>query len=364
MSAAQTTAPRLLPCLQHGSWRGKTSRRNYWLPSEAKHVQERPNLFYSIFYNPETNKLSLDKNSKSVELLPINEAREEKTWRWGKDTFLEKCKTELLVRKVKDKFRIFKKRRITNIAGRKPKTVWHGPKYDSSTYGIMVLQDMLGRNNAFPYPKSINLMKDILGITTEKDSLVLDFFAGSGTTGHAILELNEEDDGQRKFILCTNNENNICEDICYPRVKKVIEGYTNSDGKTVDGLGTSLKYFRTSTVDVEHINKVSDENRVKLTYQAGEMIALKENTFDDVDKNDWWQIFTNGKKYTAIYFKEDKTKLYELVEKLSKYKEKIALYIFSWGKNEYKNEFAEYKNIKVLDIPEPIIEVYKGINRL
>jgi hypothetical protein len=117
-------------------------------------------------------------------------------------------------------------------------------------------------------------------------------------------------------------------------------------------------------LDIDHISHVSDEQKIKLTYQAGEMIALREGTFEEVEKNEWWQIFKDGTKYTAIYFKEDKLKLNELVIKLSKIKEKIVLYIFSWGKNEYKNEFTEYKNINVEDIPEPIIEVYKEVNRL
>ena len=94
------------------------------------------------------------------------------------------------------------------------------------------------------------------------------------------------------------------------------------------------------------------------------MIALREGAFIEVEKDDWWQIFKDETKYTAIYFKEDKRKLNKLVKKLSKLKEKVVLYIFSWGKNEYKNEFTEYKNIKVEDIPEPIIDVYKEVNRL
>jgi hypothetical protein len=126
----------------------------------------------------------------------------------------------------------------------------------------------------------------------------------------------------------------------------------------------NLIYFKTELLDVDHISHVSDEQKIELTYQAGEMIALREGTFIEVEKNEWWQIFRNGGKYTAIYFKEDKSKLNELVKKLSNLKEEVVLYIFSWGKNEYKNEFVENKNIRVEDIPEPIIDVYKEINRL
>lgn len=216
----------------------------------------------------------------------------------------------------------------------------------------------------FDYPKPSILIKYLLHLYPSKKFTVLDFFAGTGTTGHAVLKLNKEDSGNRKFILCTNNENNICTEVCYPRIIKVIKGYKNLKCEQVEGLGGNLRYFKTELLDVDHISHVSDEQKINLTYKAGEMIALRENTFEEVEKNEWWQIFKNETKYTAIYFKEDKSKLNELVRELGKLKEKITLYVFSWGKNEYKNEFTEYKNIKVDDIPEPIIDVYKGVNRL
>jgi len=233
----------------------------------------------------------------------------------------------------------------------------------SQTEANNELKELFGKKE-FDNPKPVNLIKWLLEISSKKDSFVLDFFAGSGTTGHAVLDLNKEDGGNRKFILCTNNENNICTEVCYPRIKKVIKGYKNLKGKQVEGLGGNLRYFKTELLDVDHISHVSDEQKIKLTYKAGEMIALREDTFEEVEKNEWWQIFKNGTKYTAIYFKEDKSRLNELVKKLGKFIEKVTLYIFSWGKNEYKNEFTEYKKIKVDDIPEPIIDVYKEVNRL
>lgn len=221
------------------------------------------------------------------------------------------------------------------------------------------------RNGKKPVKFILKLL-EIGGI--KSDSLVVDFFAGSGTTAHAVLELNKEDGGNRQVILCTDNQDNngtglkIAEDICYPRVKKVIKGYTASKGKTVTGLGGNLSYFKTEFVDIHHITNISDKGKIELTYKAGEMIALKENTFEEVEKDEWWQIFKNHQKYTAIYFKEDKARVHELAEKLNKYKVPVALYIFSWGEGEYRDEFAEYEHIRVEDIPEPILKVYKQIN--
>src|SRR3989338_10786883 len=250
------------------------------------------------------------------------------------------------------------------------KTVWQNSKYDAAGYGTKLVHSLVPETH-FDFPKSVFNTYDCLApiIAERKNAIVFDYFAGSGTTGHAVMILNKEDDGNRKFILCTNNENNngngaggIAEKVCYPRIKKVIEGH--KDWPNITKIPANLIYFKTEMIDIDHISHVSDEQKIKLTYQAGDMIALREGTFEEVEKDEWWQIFKDGTKYTAIYFKEDKEKLNELVKKLSKLKENIVLYIFSWGKNEYKNEFTEYKNIKVEDIPEPIIDVYKEVNRL
>lgn len=215
----------------------------------------------------------------------------------------------------------------------------------------------------FDNPKPINLIEYLLKVVLKKDATILDFFAGSGTTGHAVLDLNKQDGGNRKFILCTNNENNICEEVTYERIKRVISGYKGKDGEKVEGIGGNLRYYKTDLVNIEKLHNTPDQAKVKLTYQAGEMIGLKENTLTEVEKNEWWQIFEGKNKTTAIYFKEDKEKLVELVDKLESKKQKTVLYIFSWGKNEYKSEYSS-QYIKVEDIPEPILEVYKEINKI
>jgi adenine-specific DNA-methyltransferase len=242
--------------------------------------------------------------------------------------------------------------------------VWFDSKYSANNHGTQFLNQILDKDS-FSFPKSIYAVIDSLKAASNenKNITVLDFFAGSGTTGHAVLELNKQDGGNRKFILCTNNENKICEEVTYERIKRVIKGYTNKKGEKVEGLGGNLSYYKTDLVNIEKLHKVSDEARIRVTYQAGEMIAVREDTLNEVEKNDWWQIFDGNGKVTAIYFKENKDKLQELINLLEKKKVLTVLYIFGWGKNEYRNEYST-KNIKIEDIPEPILEVYKEINRL
>jgi adenine-specific DNA-methyltransferase len=350
-----------------------------------------------------------------LEVWPIDDDGVERKWRYSVNSFsdiqdLLQCKVKkdsVIIQILKEEDRY--------------KTVWYDKKFDANEYGSKLLRRIV--NEDFPFPKSLYTVKECLEAVCKKNkqAVVLDYFAGSGTTGHAVLEMNKEDRGSRSFILCTNNEGNICEDICYPRIKNVIEGYKykgkekklifeieiaesnikdlSDISKQIDkviednknefeeitsevedsviklygvrtvkgktqGLGGNLKYFKTNLLDIDNISRVSDERKIQLTYQAGEMIALREGTFIEIEKNEWWQIFRNDDQYTAIYFKEDKTKLKELGFRLGKLKEKVMFYIFSWGKDEYKYEFSEHKNIKVEDIPEPIIDVYREVNGL
>lgn len=95
----------------------------------------------------------------------------------------------------------------------------------------------------FPYSKPKELITHLIKIThSAKDAIILDFFAGSGTTGEAVLELNREEKSQRKFILCTNNEGQIAEEVCYPLLKKIIKGYVkkNKVDEMIKRLGAKL----------------------------------------------------------------------------------------------------------------------------
>ena len=147
--------------------------------------------------------------------------------------------------------------------------------------GTTLLHEMFGEK-MFDQPKPVTLIKYLLSIKNKKHDynnwIILDFMAGSGTTGHAVLELNKEDGGNRQFILCTNNENNICTDVCYPRVQKVIKGYKNSKAEKIDGLGGNLKYFKTAFVGSEPTHR----NKKMLTDKSVEMLCIKENTFEEV----------------------------------------------------------------------------------
>lgn len=322
--------------------------------------KNKPHFFYSIYVSDDLKEITTEKKKGYNEILPITSTGQDRTWKTTKETFIERLNNgQILAEKDQNnKIQIYEKYRENQVI----KTHWIDPKYHAIHYGTKVVENILG-GKKFDFPKSLYLLMDTLKLTANKDAIILDFFAGSGTTGHAVLELNKQDGGNRKFILCTNNENKIAEDVTYERLKRVIEGYKNKKGEKVDGITSNLSYYKTDIIDIEKLHRISDESKIKITYQAGEMIAIRENTLNESAKNDWWQIFENREKKTAIYFKEDKAKLPELINILEKENMPTVLYVFGWSKNEYRNEYST-KNIKVEDIPEPIIEVYKEINRI
>ena len=332
----------------------------------AFNINNRPNLYYPFYINPKKEldngflEISLDKRAGWVELFPKESQGLKTVWRWGKPKSQQNLNVEIVAKKMMDGgYQIVEKYRKKEKMVR---SIWDDKDVNTEK-GTLLLKEILEKK-MFGYPKPLEMVERIIEMgSPTKDITVLDFFAGSGTTGHAVLSLNKRDGGNRKFILCTNNENGICEDVTYERVKRVIKGYKNKDNEKVGGAGGNLRYYKTDLVDIEKLHHTPDQAKVKLTYQAGEMVGLRENTLNEVAKNEWWQIFEGHGKTTAIYFKEDKEKLQDLVDLLEKKKQPAVLYIFSWGKNEYKSEYSS-ANIRVEDIPEPILEVYKEINRL
>lgn len=339
------------------------------------------------------------------------------------------------------------KRYLKNVQeGVPPNTMLDSEIVGFNKDGTAELAKIFNGEKVFDQPKPTSLIKYLLKIQNanmkqKKNPIILDFFAGSGTTGQAVLELNKEDGIKRQFILCTNNElkpdkrkkleesglsleeieeQGICRKVTYPRVKRVVTGYEYTgkqeellygpikltwtqfkkatehletienikslyadeydtishkvdDGvlKVVgekkytgfkEGTGGNIKYFRTDFVGENSVNKADDDDKLILAQNIGDMIAIRENTFTKIEENEWYQIYTNNDRYTCIYFEENTEKLLELKEKIVKLDKETALYIFSWADNEYASDFSDLNNVRIEDIPEPLLKVYKRIH--
>ena len=202
---------------------------------------KRPNLYYPIFVNKK-NELSCTEgpNSNNCEkTLPITNG-EEMSWRWSKEKVFAESHN-IIVERAESGINLFKKQRpsLGDLPTKKPKSLFYKPEYSSGN-GTAVLKQVFG-SKVFNNPKPIHLLADLIGLATEQDDIVLDSFAGSGTTAHAVLALNREDGGSRKFILIE------CEDyadsITAERVRRVINGVLNArDASLREGLGGSFTY--------------------------------------------------------------------------------------------------------------------------
>lgn len=231
--------------------------------------------------------------------------------------------------------------------------------FDKDTYGTAEkgkteLNDVLATNeHGFETVKPVNLIKKLLfHINRNKKEVVLDFFAGSGTTAQAILELNQEDGGSRQFILATDNENGIAKKITYNRIKKAF-----SKSVTKESVSANLRYFRTSFVKK---NDVSDDTRRELVQRSVEMICVRENTFTKKYVNKDYKIYSNGKVSTGIIF--DLDCIEDFKEKISKMKLPAQIYVFSLTNDTYESDFANLDvKHKLCAIPESILEVYRKL---
>lgn len=185
-------------------------------------------------------------SNKLVQILPIDTDGKRRVWRWSdRDKILEAAQAgDFLVQEGRGKYTIQLKDRIKD--GRKPKTIWYDSKYDASSYGTILIENILGDSRLFGYPKSIHNVIDSLFVVIGKslEATTIDYFAGSGTTGHAVINMNREDGGKRKYILVEMGT--YFESVTKPRVQKVAYSKEWKNGKPVsrDGISHCFKYLR------------------------------------------------------------------------------------------------------------------------
>lgn len=254
----------------------------------------RPNLTYGIV-NPNTG----------VEFLPP----EGRCWRTGKEEYLKYLAENRILFGKTGKSKPQLKRFLFEAQnkGVTPKSLWDD--CGTATDGTKELQNIFG-TKVFDTPKPTGLIKKIINLAGDKNSLILDFFAGSGTTGQAVLDMNTEDGGNRHFILCTNNDGDICRNVTYPRIKTVITGKREDDSVYADGHRANLKYYKTDFVDKE-----SEEIYDDLLEHIKEMIQLQYGVkvdnqkyimiMDDEEMDEFEKHFSDYENIEAVFINQD-----------------------------------------------------------
>ncbi len=241
-----------------------------------------------------------------------------------------------------------------------------------------LITGILGTKNMFSNPKPIELLKGILRIANiSKDNTILDFFAGSGTTLHATMQLNAEDGGHRQCILVTNNENGICENVTYERNKRVINGYTTPKGVKVPGLkDNSLRYYRTDFISRDRTQR----NMRELVSAATDMLCIKEDLYTEQERFGRYKVnpqlmryFSDGRKHMLVVYRE------EIVDELAKeiasmdfgmaapsssegVGGRLKIYIFSPGRYAFDDNFFEVQDkVQLIALPAAIYDAYQKV---
>lgn len=337
---------------EDGNWYEGRNLRKEGADSLAKPGADR---YYPIYYDPKSGALSTKKKFE-VEILPIDTKGQKRIWRQAKSAIdgLSK-KGDIFAKETRYGLQVYFKFR-GGLKGETPKSFWDDVRFSASEHGTQILDRILGVREIFNFPKSSHAAAKCIEVaSSKKDAIVLDFFAGSGTTGQAVLELNKQDGGNRKFILSTNNESSIATNVCYPRIKKVIDGYKSGKEK-VEGLGGNLKYFRTSFVPAE----TTDKNKTELTEKATEMLCVRDDTFELVIDDEKFKIFKGKDHHTGIIFEQ--LAIDGFKKTIAKIDSPISVYVFSLGDDTFEDEFADVKDkVTLSPIPEAILRVYRRI---
>jgi adenine-specific DNA-methyltransferase len=292
---------RPFPSEESDLWELRHARRR---GNESSYRHQRKNQFYPIFIDEKAKKVvragesllpleaqpSFKRVDGLVPIWPIDDENNHRCWRFIPDTM-----NQLIAEKrvVLGRYNAKRNTWTLNIWERKPlekkvKTVWWNSVHDAGTHGTTLLHKILGKRDAFPFPKSIYAVRDTIATAcaNRPNALILDFFAGSGTTLHATNLLNLEDNGKRRCILVTNNEvtekqakqlnraglfggedefekHGVCESVTWPRCKYVINGQrddgTPLPGKYLDGrelakgFDENLAYFKLDFLDPNEV---------------------------------------------------------------------------------------------------------------
>ena len=235
----------------------------------------------------------------------------------------------------------------------------------STKQGSIKLREIFKNDIPFDFAKPVDLISFFLKLR-DKNAIILDFFAGSGTTLHATMQLNEEDGGKRQCILVTNNENNICEKVTYERNKRVIEGYTTPKGENVEGLkNNNLRYYKIDFVDRDS----SVTAMKKLMVASTDLLCIKQDLYEEKDtfgsitlKPNIARYFKDGVKQMLIIYNTDAIE--SLVAEIEKMPEdtNIITYVFSTNNYPLNADFEDVADkVSLCALPAAINNAYRNV---
>ena len=313
-------------------------------------ANQRPNCHYDLI-NPLTG---------------INYGKPKMGWRYDKNTMGKLIEENRIIWPKTAKGRPRKKSYLSEISDILPgfSSVVGEDIYTRS--GTKELDEIFEKR-PFEFPKSVELIGRFVEQTTSTASIILDFFAGSGTTMHATMQLNKEDGGHRQCILVTNNENNICREVTYERNKRVIQGYTTPKGAEVEGLGqNNLRYYRTKLLPRD--TGLTAQRR--LMEAATELLCIKHDIYEERTMLGGLTLKPRLARYFAeegragmliIYRTEAIGRLVEEIKTLPE-DAKLLVYVFSLSSYAMDADFEEVADrVTLCALPRAIYNAYQKV---
>lgn len=318
----------------------------------------RPNLWYPLYVAEDGSYVGPKRRHKTDdEVWPITNGQE-MSWRWSAATAEEK-NYDLIAAGASPTWTIYKKQRpsLGDLPTRKPKSTLYSPAY-SSTNGTNTLKRIMG-DRVFPNPKPVDLIKDLVAIAaTKSDAIVLDFFAGSGTTLHAVAELNAEDGGNRQAILITNNESGICREVTLPRAKAILTGKW-ADGESRKPLPGSLSFY---TTDFLPNRRNRDQAFLDFASRSADIIAVKESAHAREITEPALTVLRGSERTIAIVTDsfDDHAEFVAAAGRIAKKGEMRRAYVFTWSDDGVEAEIVEqWRGWEVRPLPAPLLSAIR-----
>lgn len=315
--------------------------------------EDRPNMYFPIIAPDGT------------QIYPKRADGTDGRWRWTQQK-VENEYTKLEFLNTKNGWSVNTKLYADDISDIPVETIWYNTDVEGNRQAIATLKNIFGSEKAFTNPKPIKLLKRVISIVGNDYSTVLDFFAGSGTTLHATMQLNAEDGGHRQCILVTNNENGICENVTYERNKRVIQGYTTPKGEHVAGLtNNNLRYYRTGFVSRNR----SVQNMRRLVNLSTDMLCIKEDLYTEQPTfcgeqtyKGIFRYFNDGQKQMLVIYREEVIdRMVELIYGMD-VKGKIKIYVFSPSEDPWEDSFEDVSDkVELCALPAAIYNAYRRI---
>ena len=326
----------------------------------SAHKEDRPSMYFPI------------KDELGNDYFPIAPDGKPGRWRIGLQRMENVLNNNLIEwRKGKPYEKVYFDINAQKVKVKKSRSILYDVAENAD--GSYLLTSLFGKKDIFTNPKPVELITNVISHHGNKRAIILDFFAGSGSTLHATMQLNAEDGGHRQCILVTNNENGICENVTYERNRRVIQGYTTPKGEKVPGLTrNNLRYYKTKFVPRDK----SPKNLRNLMALSTDMLCIHNDTYIEkpfAGKNinnkiaRYFESNDGTKRMLVIYRAEAIQALVELMKQEFKNAEskengKLMVYVFSPNGYAYDDEFedvAEY--VSLCAMPDAVLNAYRRV---